>query len=56
MANSIAINLRPYAAADELPQFTESVGGVPQYVSWLQKAINHASGKLALFWTFSIEL
>ncbi len=55
-ANSIAVAMRPYAASDELPQISVSVGGVPQYVSWLEKAINHASGKLALFWTFSSEL
>ena len=55
-ANSIAIALRPYAAVDELPQISVSVGGVPQYVSWLENAINHASGKLALFWTSSSEL
>ena len=55
-ANSIAVALRPYAAVDELPQMSSSVGGVPQYVSWLERAVNHASGKLALFWTFSSEL
>ena len=55
-ASSIAIALRPYAAADPLPQFTRSVGGVPQYVSWIEKATNHASGQLALFWTHSIAL
>ena len=55
-ASSIAIALRPYAAADPLPQFTRSVGGVPQYVSWIKKATNHASGQLALFWTHSIAL
>ena len=51
-----SLSLRPYATADELPQISSSVGGVPQYVSWLEKAVNHASGKLALFWTLSIEL
>ena len=55
-ASSIAIALRPYAAADPLPQFTRSIGGVPQYVSWIEKATNHASGQLALFWTHSIAL
>ena len=54
--NSIAIALRPYAAANPLPKFTRSVGGVPQYVSWIEKATNHASGQLALFWTHSIAL
>ena len=53
-ANSIAVALRPYVSLDGLPTFTASVGGVPQYVSWLEKAINHASGQLALFWTHSI--
>lgn len=55
-ANKIATALRPYAAPDELPQMSSSVGGVPQYVTWLERAINHASGRLALFWTFSSEL
>ena len=55
-AKSIAIALRPYAAASELPQITSSVGGVPQHVSWLSQATSHASGKLALFWTHSIEM
>ena len=55
-ASSIAVALRPYAAADPLPKFTRSVGGVPQYVSWIEKATNHASGQLALFWTHSIAL
>lgn len=55
-ANVIATALRPYAALDKLPQIASSVGGVPQYVSWLEKAINHASGRMALFWTFSTEL
>ena len=55
-ANSIAMALRPYAAAGAPPQITSSVGGVPQYVTWLTNALNHASGQLALFWTFSIEL
>ena len=55
-ANSIAVTLRPYVSLDELPELTASVGGVPQYVSWLDKAINHASGKLALFWVHSIVL
>ena len=55
-ANTIAIALRPYAAADELPQMSSSVGGVPQYVTWLERAVNHASGRLALFWIFSSEL
>ena len=55
-ANAIAVALRPYAAADELPQMSSSVGGVPLYVSWLERAVNRASGKLALFWTFSSEL
>jgi len=53
-ANSIAVRLRQYVSSDELPNFTASVGGVPQYVSWLEKAINHASGQLALFWIHSI--
>ena len=55
-ANTIAVAVRPYAAADELPQMSASVGGVQQYVTWLERATNHASGKLALFWTFSSEL
>ena len=55
-ASSIAIALRPYAASDPLPQFTRSIGGVPQYVSWVEKATNHAFGQLALFWTHSIAL
>ena len=55
-ANSIAVALRPYVSSDKIPKFTASVGGVPQYVSWLDKANNHASGQLALFWTHSIVL
>ena len=55
-ANQIAIALRPYAAGEALPDIVSSVGGVPQYVSWLQKAINHASGQLALFWVHSARL
>ena len=55
-ANSIAVSLRQYVSSDELPKFTVSVGGIPQYVSWLEKAINHASGQLTLFWTHSIVL
>ena len=55
-ANSIALTLRPYVSSDKLPEFTASVGGVPQYVSWLNRAINHASGQLALFWIHSIVL
>ena len=55
-ANEIAWLLRPHVVTEEITQFTASVGGVPQYVSWLQKAINHTSGQLALFWTHSIEL
>ena len=55
-ANSIATALRPCAAASEFQQITSSVGGVPQYVSWLTQAIRHASGELALFWVHSIEM
>ena len=36
-ANSIAVALRPYVSSDEIPRLTASVGGVPQYVSWLDK-------------------
>lgn len=53
-ANSIALALRLYVSSDKLPEFTASVSGVPQYVSWLNRAINHASGQLALFWIHSI--
>ncbi len=55
-ANEIAVTLRPCASLDKVPGLTASVGGVPQYVSWLDRAINHASGQLALFWTHSIVL
>ena len=55
-ANSIAVTLRPYVSLDKLPELTAFVGGVPQYVSWLNRAINHASGQMALFWTHSIVL
>ena len=55
-AHSIAIALRPHAAASSILNITSSVGGVPQYVTWLNNAVNHASGELAQFWTFSIEL
>ena len=53
-ASSIAIALRQYAANVEVPGFTASVGGVPQEVDWLARAINHPSGKLAEFWVQSI--
>ena len=56
VANSIAVSLRQYVSSDKLPEFTTSVGGVAQYVSWLYRAINHASGQLALFWIHSIVL
>ena len=55
-AQSIANALRPYAALSNIPSMTSSIGGVPQYVTWLNKAINHTSGKLAEFWTFSIDM
>ena len=55
-ANQIAIALRLYAAEDEVPQMTSSIGGVPQYVSWLTNAINHTSGHIARFWIYSIGL
>lgn len=55
-AHLIAADLSPHASASEIPSHTSSVGGVPQYVTWLDKAINHACGKLAQFWTFSIDL
>ena len=55
-ANSIAIDVRPYAAADRVPEISSSIGGVPQYVSWLEKSLGHASGQLALFWIRSIAL
>ena len=55
-ANSIAVTLRQYVSSDKLPELTASVGGAPQYVSWLNRAINHASGQLALFWVHSIAL
>ncbi len=53
-ANSIAIALRQYAAKVEVPGFTASVGGVPQEVDWLARAINHPSGTLAEFWVQSV--
>ena len=53
-ANSIAIALRQYAANVEVPGFTASVGGVPQEVDWLARAINHPSGMLAEYWVQSI--
>ncbi len=55
-ANAIAAALRPYASLDKLPEITAYVGGDPLYVSWLDRAINHASGQLALFWIHSIVL
>ena len=54
-ANSIAIALHQYAVNVEVPSFTASVGGVPQGVDWLARAINHPSGKLAEFWVQSIS-
>ena len=54
-ANHIATELRPYATAELLPHISSSVGGIPQYTTWLEKAINHAAGNLAQFWIFSIE-
>ena len=55
-ANSVAVALRQYANGVEVPNFTSSVGGVPQDDDWLHKAINHPSGILAEFWTESIAL
>ena len=55
-ANSIAVALHQHANNVEVPDFTSSVGGVPQDVDWLQKAINHPSGTLAEFWAESIAL
>ena len=53
-AKSIASALQHYAVNVEVPGFTVSVGGVPQEVDWLAKAINHPSGNLAEFWVQSI--
>ena len=55
-ANSIAAALHQHANIVEVPNFTSSVGGVPQDVDWLQMAINHPSGILAEFWAESIAL
>lgn len=55
-ANAIAVALHPYASLDNLPEITAYAGGDPLYVSWLDRAINHASGQLALFWIHSIVL
>ena len=55
-ANSIATALRQYTTISNLPRHQAFLGGVPQYVSWHNKAINHASGHLALFWIHSVEL
>ena len=55
-AQSIANDLRPYAALGDIPNMTSSIGGIPQYVTWLTKAINHTSGKLSEFWTVSIDM
>ena len=54
VAKSIAIALRQYAVSVEVPNLTASVGGVPQEVDWLARAINHPSGKLAEFWLQSL--
>ena len=55
-ANSIAAALHQHANIVEVPNFTSSLGGVPQDVDWLHKAINHPSGILAEFWAESIAL
>ena len=55
-ANRIATDLRPYATLDRIPDISSSVGGVPQYTTWADKAINHALGNLAQFWIYSIAL
>ena len=55
-ANQIAVSLQLYAAKTEIPNITSYVGGVPQEVDWLAKAINHPSGRLVQFWLRSIEL
>ncbi len=55
-ANQIATALRQHVAEQERPAITIYAGGSPQYVSWLDRAINHASGQLALFWVNSIRL
>ena len=55
-ANAIAVALQPYAVMAQVPNFTPSVGGVPQEVDWLQKALTHPCGRLGEFWVQSIAL
>ena len=55
-ANAIAVALQQYAVLAEVHNITASIGGVPQEVDWLTKAINHPCGKLAEFWVQSIAL
>ena len=55
-ANSVATTLQPYAAMAAVPDSMASVGGVPDDMGWLYKAINHPTGKLAEYWVHSIAL
>ena len=55
-ANTIAVSLQHHAVMAEVHNITASVGGVPQEIDWLQRAINHPFGKLAQFWVQSIAL
>ena len=54
--NSTASSLRQFSTEDEVPKMTASVGGIPKYVNWTQKALTSASGQLALFWLHSTRL
>ena len=54
-SNGIASALQQYVPDAQLPSMTASVGGEPRRISWLQRAINHLSGRLALYWIHSIS-
>ncbi len=52
-ANRISTALWKHTVNEDYPNITQYVGGVQQQDSWLQNAINHSSGQLALFWIYS---
>ena len=49
-ADFIAVALHRNAVQVEVPDLTAYVGGVPQEVDWVSRAINHPAGTLADYW------
>ena len=52
--DDIATALQQYVPNAQLPPMTASVDGEPRR-NWLNRAINHLSGRLALYWIHSIS-